>query len=350
MKGFADKLISWYDNHKRDLPWRRTKDPYHVWLSEIILQQTRVDQGMSYYLTFINEYPSVQDLAHATEDHVLANWQGLGYYSRARNLHASAKYICNELKGVFPNTYTEILKLKGVGPYTAAAIASFSFKEIEPVVDGNVLRVMSRFMGIEEPINKPLTQHKIKAFCKKVICKDNPDTFNQAIMEFGSLFCRVKNPDCKQCIFKNGCKAYEDKTVKKIPFKEKTLKRSTRYFDYLFFYKNDSIWIKKRKEKGIWLGLHEGYLIESKEDVSEKVIKGNIAFVGLGRSIEIKQITKRSRHVLSHQDLWIKYWFIYTKNSEEQLETKDLFQIHPNELENYGFPIVTKNALYKFFR
>jgi len=349
---FSTQLIAWYNIHKRDLPWRRTTNPYQVWLSEIMLQQTRVDQGMSYYLKFIKAYPTIHDLAKASEDHVLANWQGLGYYSRARNLHATAKYISSELKGIFPSTYKNIIKLKGVGPYTAAAIASFCFKEVVPVVDGNVLRVMARYMGIEEPINWPKTHKRIYAICREAIPQKQPDVFNQAIMEFGALHCTPKKPQCDRCPFQTSCKAYEEKTVALLPKKEKKIKKINRYFDYIFFYQKNTILIKKRQGKGIWQGLYEGHLIESKEEENtDKILESMSSF--LNKKTSIQEITPSKKHILSHQNLHIRYWFIAVENPEQLNQIKKSFTLTSwpiHQLKTVGFPIVSKNALEKYFK
>ena len=198
---FSEVLIDWYSNNKRDLPWRSTSDPYCIWLSEIILQQTRVDQGMRYYHSFVDAYPTVFDLASASEEQVLRLWQGLGYYSRARNLHKAANYIVEELNGVFPNNYNDLKKLSGVGDYTASAIASFAYDEVCPVLDGNVFRVMSRFYGVDDDIAVPKTAKVFKSILHDIIPQDgrNAHLFNQAIMEFGALHCTPKKPKCDSC-------------------------------------------------------------------------------------------------------------------------------------------------------
>ena len=201
MHPISDKLISWYKKNKRDLPWRNTSDPYKIWLSEIILQQTQVVQGLNYYIKFTETFPTVVDLANAPEDKVMRLWQGLGYYSRARNLHKTAQYVASELSGVFPETYIDLLKLKGVGEYTAAAIASFSYNEAVPVVDGNVFRVLSRYFDVETDIAQASAKKEFVALAFEVMPKDNPAIFNQAIMEFGALQCVPKSPDCSICIF-----------------------------------------------------------------------------------------------------------------------------------------------------
>ncbi len=255
---FSKTLITWYLDNKRDLPWRKTKDPYHIWLSEIMLQQTRVAQGLPYFLAFTEAFPTVFDLAKADEEKVLKLWQGLGYYSRARNLHATAKYISEELSGNFPNNYKDLLKLKGIGEYTAAAIASFSFKECVPVVDGNVYRVLSRYFDIETDIASSGAKKEFTQLASELIDKKKPELFNQAIMEFGALQCVPKSPDCNSCPLDNSCLALAKNKVSQLPIKLKKQKITNRFFNYLLVIdnKNQAI-INKRTQKGIWHNLYE---------------------------------------------------------------------------------------------
>ena len=219
--GFSEKLIVWYKQNERDLPWRKTTDPYKIWLSEIILQQTRVAQGLNYYNKFLNKHPTIQSLAESSEKNILNLWQGLGYYSRARNLHFTAKYISKELNGKFPTKYQDILNLKGVGEYTAAAIASFSYQEVYPVIDGNVYRVLSRIFGVESAIDSTSGKKIFKKLATELIDNKNPDTYNQAIMEFGALQCKPKNPNCEDCPFLLECFAYKNKQITELPKKDK---------------------------------------------------------------------------------------------------------------------------------
>ena len=265
---FHNILIKWYLQNKRDLPWRNTTNPYLIWLSEIMLQQTRVAQGMPYFFAFTKEFPTVFDLANAEEEKVLKLWQGLGYYSRARNLHKTAQYVANELNGVFPPVYKELLKLKGVGEYTAAAIASFSYNETVPVVDGNVFRVLSRYFDIESDIALPATKKEFTELAYELMPKDNPAIFNQAIMEFGALQCVPKNPDCSVCVFNESCMALQKKKVTVLPVKSKKLKVTNRFFNYLIL--EDVLGntlIQKRTLKGIWHNLYEFPLLETGEIV-----------------------------------------------------------------------------------
>ena len=259
---FTTHLLQWASQHERHLPWKESKNPYYIWLSEIILQQTRVEQGLPYYLKFVEHYPTVFDLANATEDEVLKDWEGLGYYSRARNLHAAAKYIATELDGHFPDTYDSILKLKGVGPYTAAAIASFAFQLPYAVVDGNVYRVLSRFFGMDTPIDSTIGKKQFANLAQQLLDPTKPDVYNQAIMDFGATWCTPKQAKCNKCPLSEQCAAFQTNRVEKYPIKQKKLKKRTRYFHYLIFNYSGQTWIEKRAGKDIWQGLYQFPLIE----------------------------------------------------------------------------------------
>jgi len=228
---FYKTLTHWYLQNKRNLPWRNSNSPYHIWLSEIILQQTRVSQGTPYYLAFVKTFPTVFDLANATEQEVLKLWQGLGYYSRARNLHKTAQFIANELNGVFPQNYLGLLNLKGVGDYTAAAIASFAYNERVPVVDGNVFRVLARYIGVEEDIANHRTRKTFQALALDLMQAAEPNLFNQAIMEFGALQCVPKNPNCTICPFNGSCYALQKNKVAILPIKSKKAKPIVKHFN-----------------------------------------------------------------------------------------------------------------------
>ena len=264
---FSNSLLLWYLQNKRDLPWRNTTNPYFIWLSEIMLQQTRVAQGLPYFLSFIEAFPSIFDLANADEEQVLKLWQGLGYYSRARNMHKTAQIVAFEFDGNFPDNYNDLLKLKGIGEYTAAAIASFAFNEVVPVVDGNVFRVLSRYFDIITDIATSGAKKEYAALAKELIPKDKPALFNQAIMEFGALQCMPKKPNCNICIFNNSCVALKKKKVAELPVKSKKTKVTYRYFNYVIFLDNDeNTIITKRTQKGIWQNLYEFPVIETNED------------------------------------------------------------------------------------
>jgi len=258
---FQQKLFSWYEINKRDLPWRHTNDPYKIWLSEIILQQTRVNQGLPYYERFVEKYPDIKSLAIASEDEVLRLWQGLGYYSRARNMLATAKNIFYNLKE-FPNNYKEILKLKGIGTYTAAAIASFAFKEKVAVLDGNVYRVLSRIFGIQTDISLPAAKKEFTELANSIISVENPDIFNQAMMELGAILC-TPMPQCLLCPFNDICYAFLNEKQKELPVKNKKIKIKELFFHYYIFEYQGKIGMKQRINKDIWQGLFDFYLIET---------------------------------------------------------------------------------------
>jgi A/G-specific adenine glycosylase len=245
---FDDKIISWYKKNQRDLPWRNTKNPYFIWLSEIILQQTRVIQGLPYYFNFVEKYPTIQELAAANEDDVLRIWQGLGYYSRARNLHHTAKIIAQDHNGVFPNSFISLKNLKGIGNYTAAAIASFAFDEIVPAVDGNVIRVLSRYFEYKDPVDSTIGQKKLFEIAKGIISKKNPADFNQGMMELGATICSPKQPKCSICPIEEGCLARKNSSYSSLPLKLNKIKVTTRYLNYLVFVHSGKIWMKQRKK------------------------------------------------------------------------------------------------------
>ncbi|WP_203256124.1 A/G-specific adenine glycosylase [Hyunsoonleella ulvae] len=311
---FSNILINWYSDNKRNLPWRKTKDPYFIWLSEIILQQTQVKQGLPYYEAFVSQFPTVFDLAKAEESEVLKLWQGLGYYSRARNLHFTAKYIVDELNGEFPNTYKGLLQLKGVGDYTASAIASICFDEPAAVVDGNVYRVLSRYFGINTPINSTAGIKAFKALAQELIPKKDPATFNQAIMEFGATQCRPKNPDCMFCPFQDTCVAYNKGMIDTLPVKLKKLKVKQRYFNFLVFLSEDKQTIlEKREGKGIWQNLYQFPLIETEQhleyDAFLKLVKKQPNLKN--KAFELHQYNNVPKvHKLSHQHLNTTFWTI----------------------------------------
>lgn len=339
---FHNTLIRWYLENKRDLPWRNTDNPYRIWLSEIMLQQTRVAQGTPYFLSFTTVFPTVFDLAKANEEQVLKLWQGLGYYSRARNLHKTAQYIVNELSGKFPSTYNDLLKLKGVGEYTAAAIASFSYNEAVPVVDGNVFRVLSRYFDIETDISLASTKKEFSALAFELMPKDNPAQFNQAIMEFGALQCVSKSPDCGICVFNSSCAALQKKKVGQLPVKSKKLKVRNRFFNYLVI--EDEVFnsvIQKRTAKGIWHNLYEFPLIESDEEVDFEYISEKIKndFFKNNTIISMEDWNEKSIiHKLSHQHLHIKFWKIKVEGIIEN-------GITVIALKTYPFPIVIHNFI-----
>ena len=336
----------WYLKNKRDLPWRKSKNPYHVWLSEIILQQTRVAQGLPYFLKFTANFPTVFDLANADENTVLKLWQGLGYYSRARNLHFSAKYIKNELNGVFPNNYKNLLQLKGVGDYTASAIASICFNEPTAVVDGNVYRVLSRYFGIKTPINSSEGIKEFKKLAQQLIDTKEPGTYNQAIMDFGATLCKPQNPLCNECPFADSCVALEKNLITTLPIKEKKLNIKKRYFNYLVIItENASTVIEERTGKGIWQGLYQFPLIESKTPIFEDALVNTPEFKKyIPHTANIRLFnTTDIIHKLSHQHLYTKFWIVNT----QKVNVKT---IQYNTIQNYPVPALIAKHLNSFFK
>lgn len=341
---FSNSLTAWYLQNKRDLPWRNTTDPYKIWLSEIMLQQTRVAQGLPYFLRFIESFPTIFDLANASEEEVLKLWQGLGYYSRARNLHATAKIIANDHAGDFPNNFKELLKLKGVGDYTAAAIASFSFNKVIPVVDGNVYRVLARYFDIETNIALPKAKKEFFELASELISKENPALFNQAIMEFGALQCVPQNPDCSKCVLNSSCLALQKKKVNQLPVKIKTLKITHRYLNYIIVEDEDQkTVISKRDKKGIWHNLYEFPLIETDNEVAIEFIseKINETLFKENKILSITEINENEvLHKLSHQTLHIKFWKVLVDGTIAN-------GVSYNELIKFPFPIVIYNFIEK---
>lgn len=336
---FSNTLTTWYLVNKRDLPWRNTTNPYHIWLSEIMLQQTRVAQGLPYYIAFTSVFQTVFDLANASEESVLKLWQGLGYYSRARNLHFTAKYIASELNGVFPDNYKDLLKLKGIGEYTAAAIASFSYNEAVPVVDGNVFRVLSRYFNIETDILSASAKKEFTLLASELISKENPALFNQAIMEFGALQCVPKSPNCNVCVFNESCSALQFKKVNLLPVKIKKLKIKNRFLHYLYVFDNkNKTYVNQRLDKGIWQNLYEFPLIETENTVTDDELLTLIE----EKFENIKTITFLENesiiHKLTHQHLNIKFWKVH-------LDTIFDNGLDFSDLNKLPFPIVLHNFI-----
>ena len=329
---FSDILSQWYAINKRDLPWRSTVNPYYIWLSEIILQQTRVNQGLPYYLKFIDAFPAVADLANADEDLVLKLWQGLGYYSRARNLQFSAKLILSEFGGNFPDNHADILKLKGVGSYTAAAILSFSFGLPFAVLDGNVIRVLSRVFGIQTPFDTTAGKKQFQKLAQELLDKKNPAEYNQAIMEFGALQCVPKSPKCNDCPIVNDCIAFNTNTVSLLPVKSKKLKVKSRFLHFLVVNKNNEVLIGKRNS-GIWQGLYEFPFLEFDENLNEKSVLKSPLWINFFKD-SVKQISSISEvyiHKLSHQKIHAKFWEIDVNS----FRSSDFKIVKCNELQKY---------------
>ncbi|MEW6470057.1 MAG: A/G-specific adenine glycosylase [Bacteroidota bacterium] len=298
-------LIDWYQEHKRDLPWRHTRDPYLIWLSEIILQQTRVEQGLPYYVRFTERYPTVFDLAEASEKEVLKLWQGLGYYSRARNLHATARLVVKEYKGIFPDTYDGLIRLKGIGQYTAGAIASFAYNEPKPVVDGNVYRLLSRYYGIRTPVDSARGKKQFYSLAADLLDKERPGLFNQAIMEFGARQCIPRNPACAVCPLSASCAAYSGKLVERLPVKGKKANVRNRHFYYFVLRHRGKPLLRRRKESDIWKGLYDFPLVEKEKNVPVNKLLGlkeTRELLG-GKKFLVRSVSGVYKHVLSHQHL-----------------------------------------------
>ena len=338
MEQTGSLLIRWYRKNKRDLPWRETKDPYRIWLSEIILQQTRVDQGLPYFLHFIKAYPSVHKLAEASEQKVLKSWEGLGYYSRARNLHSTAKLISKELKGKFPTNHDALLKLKGIGPYTAAAIASFCFEEPRAVVDGNVYRVLSRLFGIKTPIDSGKGKKAFQELAQQFLASHLPSEFNQAIMEFGATYCKPQSPDCGNCVLLDNCYAGLKNKAMSFPVKDKKIKIRKRQFYFFILKFGKHLLIRERVDNDIWKGLYEFPLVETK--TTEKVEKVVQQFL-LHRKIRsgsysIPSPPVRKRHLLSHQELYAQCITVVLKKKPSANENEKW--VSAKNLSTYPMP------------
>jgi A/G-specific adenine glycosylase len=343
---FVNNLKFWYQNNKRDLPWRHTKDPYLIWLSEIILQQTRVAQGLPYYLKFAEAFPTIIHFADAPEDDILRYWQGLGYYSRARNMHATAQFVKDKLAGQFPKNYHSLLKLKGVGTYTAAAIASFANDEAVAVLDGNVYRVLSRVFGIETDIAAPIGKKQFTELANKVLPKASSATHNQAIMEFGALQC-TPVPNCENCPLNSFCHAFEHKLQSKLPVNLKKIKIIERYFYYFIFEKNGKYFLQKREEKGIWQGLFDFYLIEKTNatDIEDILNENQVAPIIKGSKIEL--ISDQYRHVLTHQRLNIKFIWVKLPEIENTFYEKNKNSFFDfGQLDQLPKPIIIANFIH----
>jgi A/G-specific adenine glycosylase len=319
---FAHEIIDWYKLNKRDLPWRNTTDPYIIWLSEIIMQQTRVEQGTPYFNRFAEKYPTVKDFASADEDEILKLWQGLGYYSRGRNMHHTAQMVMEEHAGYFPKNYDSLLKLKGIGEYTAAAISSFSSNEAKAVVDGNVFRLLSRYFGIDTPINSGKGKKEFTELANEIMEKSDAGTYNQAAMEFGSLVCKPKNPACPVCPLRPGCEAYRTMRINELPVKLKTQKIRDRYFNYVVAISDKGILMNKRGPNDIWQNLYELPLFETPELCEPLDLLHSEQFISaFGGQAQIRSVSRPAKHILSHQRLYAT--FIEIENYSEQFSAEN---------------------------
>ena len=335
-----DTLINWFAKNRRDLPWRHSPSPYQVWLSEIILQQTRVNQGWDYYLRFIERWPTVADLAQASEEEVLKMWQGLGYYSRARNLHHCAQQVVNEYGGQFPADFEKLKQLKGIGDYTAAAIASIAFNLPHAVVDGNVYRVLSRLYDIDTPININEGQTLFAQLADELLNREQPGLHNQAMMEFGALHCTPKNPNCLLCPLQAQCLAFAHQTVMQRPVKLPKVKVTTRYFNYLVIRINGSLYLHKRSDNDIWKNLYDFPCIESGTPMTVEEVVASEKFIQLieEKPFSITKVSPVYTHKLTHRTLLAQFIEIKLEQKLLQIETKDLFLTPESELGSFPIP------------
>ena len=341
---FTSSLQKWYDIHKRPLPWRDISNPYFIWLSEIILQQTRVNQGLPYYIKFVNRYPTVTDLANSTEDEVLQLWQGLGYYSRGRNMLKCAKEIVEKYDAEFPNDYKVLTKLPGIGDYTASAIASFAFNLPYAVLDGNVYRVLSRIHGIDTPINSAQGNQTFKALAESLIDKSNPGNHNQSIMEFGAIQCVPQNPNCNRCIFQDSCFAFRSQQVKDLPVKLKNKPKKTRYLNYFVFINDQKVLIQKRDKKGIWQGLHEFPMIERKKSITETeaLLLLNEHY---GTDCHTILSVDSHKHLLTHQTIYANFWVVPQTSFDFNINS-DIFEVDLQALgTDFAIPVLLNKFL-----
>jgi len=333
----SNKLIFWYEDQKRDLPWRGTADPYPIWISEIILQQTRVNQGIAYYNRFIERFPTVALLAEADEDSVLKYWQGLGYYTRARNLHEAARQIMRDFAGVFPCEYDQLLKLSGIGEYSAAAISSFAYNQPYAVVDGNVYRVLSRVFGIQTPIDSTVGKKEFAGLAQSILSLSSPGIHNQAIMEFGALQCIPSNPDCTICPLQSICIAFEAEQVSLLPIKSKKKKPTHRFFNYLFIKFQDDTFLQKRESKDVWQNLFEFPLIETDRLLNSTELIENERFKSIFSEtdeVNILKISNPMKHVLSHRVIFAQFITVGISGENELL--KQFIQVPLAEIDTFA--------------
>lgn len=349
MDNFSKILINWYNENKRDLPWRRTTDPYLIWISEIILQQTRVVQGYDYYQRFVHRFPDVYSLAAAEEDEVLKYWQGLGYYSRARNLHAAARTMADA--GGFPTSYEGVLALKGVGEYTAAAICSFAYGMPHAVVDGNVYRVLSRWLGIDTPIDSTEGKKMFSTAADELLDKKHPALYNQAIMDFGALQCTPASPNCMFCPLTDSCVARQKGMTDSLPVKQHKTKVTTRYFNYIYVRMGAYTFISKRTSNDIWKNLYELPLIETESELPEEKFYALPEFQSLfakGDAPTLRLVQKGVKHVLSHRIIYANFYEVILPDNSlsfanyQRINAEDLHKFAVSRLVNQFFSLILK--------
>ncbi|MEO8414929.1 MAG: A/G-specific adenine glycosylase [Ginsengibacter sp.] len=338
-KFFFEMLLKWNrTQNKREMPWKGEKNPYKIWISEIILQQTRVQQGLAYYNRFIRAWPDITSLAAASEQEVYKLWEGLGYYSRCRNLIASAKYINDTLGGQFPEKYEDILLLKGIGSYTAAAIVSFAFNQPYAVLDGNVFRVLARFFGIRIPVDSLEGKKIFKNLAQDLVDKKNPATYNQAIMDFGAVICKPMQPLCHECPLQKNCLAFQKDQVATLPIKEKSIKKRERFFNYIIVEHNKRIYVQQRGEKDIWQNLYEFILLEAKSILPAEEFLQETKFTSLfkGHNYKVTKISKSFSQKLTHQTITGRFFHVTIKTAGIPLHKYRL--VSTKELAMLPFP------------
>ena len=335
---FTEKLLEWNrEANTRNMPWKGEKDPYRIWLSEIILQQTRVEQGWPYYERFIRQYPTARELAAAPEEEVFRLWQGLGYYARCKNMLAAAREIAGTYQGKFPRQYEQIKALKGIGPYTAAAIASFAFNLPHAVLDGNVFRVLARYFGIETPIDSTAGKKQFGALAEELLPQGHSAAYNQAIMDFGAVVCKPQQPLCEECPLQKKCTAYHQQLVSLLPVKTKKIQVRKRYFNYLLVSHQQNIYIRKRTENDIWQNLHEFILIETEAPADITLLQSTNAFRRIfgQTAYEIEQISAAFRQQLTHQTIHSQFINI---SVQQALPLPGYLFVPRSNLNNYAFP------------
>jgi len=344
---FSDELVQWYIQNKRDLPWRNTNNAYIIWLSEIILQQTRVEQGLPYFNRFVEKYPDVSSFAAAHEDDILKLWQGLGYYSRGRNMLKTARLVNELYNGKFPEQYNELIKLKGIGEYTAAAISSFSANEAKAVVDGNVYRVLARYFGIDEPINSTKGKKIFQQMADDLLNREQPGLHNQAMMEFGAMLCKPKNPACGICPVRTGCFAFINNATTNLPIKLNKLKVRERYLNYFLIVDGDKLLMNKRDEKDIWANMYDLPLIETSFLMPEADLLNLPQFSDhFGQHIQIFDISPVYKHILTHQRLYVRFINIQSKNVNLE---QNWFYTDVENLQKLAMPKIIFIFIKKFF-
>lgn len=342
MSEFSDNILIWYGENRRDLPWRNTKDPYLIWISEIILQQTRVSQGYDYYLSFVSRFPDVCSLASAPEDEVMRYWQGLGYYTRARNLHAAAK----SMNGTFPTTYEGVRALKGVGDYTAAAICSFAYGMPYAVVDGNVFRVLSRYFGIDTPIDSTTGKKLFTALAQDNLDESCPAEYNQAMMDFGALQCTPQSPSCMYCPLAETCVAFRTGMAEELPVKQKKLSVKTRHFNYLWVKAGEYTYINKRTEKDIWQNLYELPLVESEHELSQiELLERMKPWLTDDEEIQLDLLIQGVKHVLTHRVIMANFYQVTLPPGSSSFSS--FIMVKPESLASYAFPRLITSFLNK---